>query len=246
VVTIVRALWGDEHVANWPKALRDAQLSIAGQPKPPLDHLIFGYGQQNLNFLRNCGVDAVLANKAAIVDFSGCGNRDTIDRSPYGQVNYGLSMWIHKIDSIHQAFQRGVEEVVWLDWDVIYRNPDGDVLERLNTGPDFQGRLRSYHRSPTVYCGACWYFRSAALVQDIFDAMLTLRDFSRTDEYVATERVSRKFFDGEASSWERHRQAGLDNPYLFDVRSNAVPSDCQSVFYKGAGASRTPRWRTVA
>lgn len=246
MVTIVRALWGDEHVANWPKALRDVQLSIAGQTKPQLEHLIFGYGQQNLNFLRNCGADAILANQSAVVDFNCCDKRDVIYRGPYGQVNYGLSMWIHKIDAMREAFKRGAEEILWLDWDVIYHHTYGGTLQQLNTGPQFQGRLRSYHRSPTVYCGACWYFRSALLVNELFDAMLTLRDFTKTDEYVATELVSRKFFNGEKASWERHRHAGLDNPELFDVRSNAVPSDCHAMFYKGAGASKTPRWRPVA
>jgi hypothetical protein len=194
------------------------------------------YGKQNAQWLRNYGFTPILLSESAVVDFNGVGNREYEGRGPRGTFNYGISMWQHKSYAIQRAFDYGVDEVVWVDWDTSIKG-DLKVLDELINGPPFQGRMRHYKQRWSgggryfVYHGGCYYMRSP----DVFVECDKVRPSAPyvTDEAIVTTAVNNVFFGGREATVEEHRAAGYDNPRLHSLRVNAMGSNEQSVFFEG-------------
>ena len=138
----VRFLFGDSIVARRGKVLGDAERLLAEELQPsPL--VTFAYGHGNYDWLRQRGVDAVLASEHPVIDWDLVGRRDPKDN---GQLNYGgYSIWRMKLDAIMRAFQ-WFDELVFLDFDAHLRKPlPSDFWERLRQGRPIQMPLIGYH-----------------------------------------------------------------------------------------------------
>jgi hypothetical protein len=248
MITFLHALWGDELVASWPKALRDAQWGVSWRNQPDIEcnRLVFAYGHANYRWLELFGLEPILAHEDAIVDFDGIGNREHEGRGSRGVFNYGLSAWQHKSHAIQLAFaEHNIDEAIWLDWDTQYHNREQlDWFEQLKEGPPFQGRMRYYKRKHSgggrhrVYHGGCYYLRNA----DVFIESNHIRKAAPyvTDEATTTTAVNNLYFDGRDAAVEEHRAKGLDNPKLHSLRINGMAGKFKSLFYEGTMARSPP------
>jgi len=247
-ITFVRALWGDELVATWPKTMRDIAYCKDWRHTPDIGAkaIVFAYGRQNKRFLTMYGVDAMLIHRKAVVDFDGVGSREHDGRGILGIINYGLSMWVHKTYAIRRAFAFGATEVIWLDWDTLYRGEEKlEYYDTFKDGPEFQSRMRGYKKPISgggrrwAYHGGCYYFRSPRVCEEAD----RLRKAARyvTDEALITTAINNMYFDGREATPQEHRDAGFDNPLLHSTRVNAVKCDEQSL-YKESKLIRGPRF----
>lgn len=241
-ITLVNALWGDVLVRAYPKVLNDVQDVVSlsdncrGMPSS-FPRMVFAYGVANFNFLKAYGFKPIQLSHHPLVDFQGVGDRTHEGRGQMGETNFGYSLWQHKTHAIRQAFERGAEAVIWLDWDTRICNLDMQVIELLHEGPEFQGRIRRYlHVQPgtgtkDVYHGGCYYARSPRVFEEI--DRLTPQMPHTTDEARAMLAVQNLFFGGQKVPVETHREFGFDNPRFYESRGNAVPSSERPVFHEG-------------
>jgi hypothetical protein len=175
----VRAIWGDDEVSTWQKTKDDVRRWAAGPRIANFPEVFFAFGRRNAELLEPHGVDVALASEEHVENFSGKPNRRTELDNGFGQVNYGVSMWMHKLATIRQAFRiYRPRAIVWLDVDTrMLRQPDERMLKMLSRGPAFQGRLKR-HKNPQCpwrgtrdemkmsYHGGCYYIRDAAIVRE--------------------------------------------------------------------------------
>jgi hypothetical protein len=245
MITWVHALWGDELVANWPKALFDVQYGL-WRTKPNVGRtLAFAYGEQNYRWLAYNGLTPTLAHHQAVVDFHGTGDREGDGRGPRGWINYDVSAWQHKHHAIALAFDHGADEVIWLDWDTKFNsNARLAWLDTLRNGPVFQGRMRRYLRRQgrrwrkLIYHGGCYYLRSVAMLNEI--ERLRQTSPKAREGVLTTLAADVLFFNGSEVPAVNHRRLGLDNPQLYSTARNAVASDTASLFQSAStGRSHT-------
>ena len=237
-ITFVHALWGDEQVASWPKILWDIQWGWSWRTKPErFDRMVFAYGKQNWRYLRMFGLSPVLVSDDPVVDFLGVGNREAQGRGLRGTYNYGISMWEHKRHAICEAFSRGAECILWLDWDTRYKNRDESLFDKLHGGPEFQGRLRHYKNLASagglrdVYHGGCYYMRSSRVMEEV----KRIRPEAKyvTDEALVTSAINNLHFNGRQASPQEHFSAGFDNPQLHGTRVNCSDSKFEPMYFEG-------------
>jgi hypothetical protein len=253
MITWLHALWGDELVAGWPKILRDIQQCPWRNANyfEGGNRLVFAYGSQNFRWLDLFGLNPILVHDDPIVDW--CDVKDRTHSRPNhpvnGSVNYGVHMWHHKQHAITLAFERGVTELIWLDWDTrINANAAKECLSRLADGPDFQGRMRFYvRRKPGIelkrfYHGGCYYMRSPEVVLEANRLRLDMPYLA--DEVLMTIAINNLHFSGRSADPEEHEAAGFNNGRLHGVKHNAVtykPDDKQqSLYYEGRVVGRKP------
>lgn len=143
---IVRALWGEGKDSDFPIPPYESTLkAIAGTVKARTyqheKNVIYAYGHDNQTFLQQQGLASVLISADPIVNWDNAEQRNPSDGN---RVQWGLSMWRHKLDAIHHALYQA-EAVIWLDWDCRQVAPlPLDFWEKLAAGPPFRASLRSY------------------------------------------------------------------------------------------------------
>lgn len=138
----VSGLWGDQHVQRRSKVKRDIanMLKREFQPEP---RIAYCYGQENFDYLTRLGLSTRLADDSPVKDFLQSGNRSPNES---GNVNFGVSMWRHKLEILDLALQE-FDEVIWLDWDCWLHAPlPPEFWEHLNNGARLQASLRMYRR----------------------------------------------------------------------------------------------------
>lgn len=180
----VRGLWGEGEdgerpTLTLPKTLQDIQNSLAAKFQPePL--IVYCWGTENQNFLKSHEVESIPVSKRPIENYSGDPETPRGDIDPVvGRVNYGVSMWRHKLESLCMALQIH-QQVVWLDWDVhqVQAIPN-DFWSILRAGPEIQAALRGYRRPQCpwrprrgrglVVHGGFIYCRSLLLIERVIE-----------------------------------------------------------------------------
>jgi hypothetical protein len=170
----IDGLWGDEKVAKWPRALASAAYAILNDMHPLTSHT-YAYGRSNHRFLNWLGVSAELLGEEGVCRWkSEQAGRDELDKH-YGKhkydglVNWGVSLWRHKLEIIHKAV-REFGEVVWLDWNCwqVSEVPPHfwDVLRK---GKPIQALLCKSSRGNLGVNGSFIYCRSEQAILDILD-----------------------------------------------------------------------------
>ncbi len=141
--TCVRALWGDPIIKPYPSALRAmAALSDNKCRKPPT--VYYCWGEWNHDFLSRLGIASILVDAKPV---SAWGSEESRNAGPNGYVNYGMSIWRHKLEAIRLALQTH-DAVIWLDADVMLtsRRVPKSYWRVLSQGQPLQAVLRSYRR----------------------------------------------------------------------------------------------------
>ena len=184
----VRGFWGDSD-PSYPtttrtKTLRDIRKSLAAEFQPePL--IVYCWGTENFEFLKSLGVEAELVSERPIEDYSnGKTPRDAINPKGKGKINYGVSMWRHKLECIRMALRNYGKQVIWLDWDVHQIRPiPSHFWAYLEVGRPIRAALRSYKRPQCpwrpradrrlVVHGGFIYCRWLALIEQIIEVHST-------------------------------------------------------------------------
>ncbi len=239
----VRALWGDIEMITHAKALADVKACLARQSDLGIPLRVYCFGQKNLQFLERAGCEATILETSPVVDWNRTRAREPEDQ---GRINYGLSQWRHKLEAVMAALNApaaGKTGVIWLDWDTVVNRPvDGVLTRSLAMGPPFQGRLRQYHTAHApwrpaefgqrrVYHGGCFYVREPAIIQKAIGVQAK-RYPHMPDETALSWYVDRKMLDGPQQP-AAHREAGIDNPWLYSTKDNVVASTLKSYFSEG-------------
>lgn len=239
-IIAVRALWGDERVVTHRKSIADARR--AASQSLGIEQHVYCYGLDNQRFVRDAGIEPTLLNTEGIVNWEGT----DIPRNPEeeGRINWGLSMWRHKLEALIAAFNdQKPAGIIWLDWDTIISRPVDHVLrDRLSVGARFQGRNRQYcnphapWRSPEfgkrrIYHGGCFYVRDAEIVRAAIKIQAEQYRLM-TDETALTKVVDDVILGGERHP-EQHRVMGVDNPLLYSTNHNVLPSNEPACFQEG-------------
>lgn len=207
---IVRALWGEGQWARYPippykDTLKAIRNTVAADTWRHEKTMVFSYGAGNAQFLWKQGVQNSRVAEAPIVRWR---DSPSTERSPTdgNRVQWGLSMWRHKLDAIAKAL-RSHDAVIWLDWDCrqIESLPP-DFWSRLADGPPYRASLRQYkgpqagwrteRRSDKrlVPHGAWQYYRA-----DWIDSIIKMHATTcpeKTDEVAAA-----RFLDAYHGEW---------------------------------------------
>jgi len=224
---IVHALWGDEIVETYQKTLNDVVEWCKREHR--CGDVTYAFGEQNLSFLKDMGIPARALTIEPIHNFG----RE--HRMPHGwknTINYGLTMWRHKLEAIREAL-RSYPSMIWLDWDTVCdKPPDDDLWCNLHRGPAFQGRYRQMYRPlcpwrgetegrRRAWHGGCFYVRSLAIVDR---AIRLMEDHypDHHDETVWTKAVDEIYFDSESVEPINYTVKQFDNFLLYSTRKNVV------------------------
>jgi hypothetical protein len=250
---MVRALFGDCLVDTWDKAKRDAQECLARGHLLP-GTLVYAFGQVNSDLLGELGIAHRMlpCNPGeGVKDFLGLGTRKISGWR--GSVNYGISIWRHKLEAVKLALCEQ-ESVIWCDWDTrIIKLPDAALYALLAHGPEFQGRYRQYRRSMCLwrrndklpherkaFHGACFYVRGQYMCDKAIGIMESEDYRLQIDEPVMTLAVDMKYFEGQlmrrvVPEPEQYRDAGIDNPRFHTTHRDVLknPEGVRSYFAEG-------------
>ncbi len=217
-VAFVSGLWGDEIVRRVPKVLDDIHTMLK-RPIQPEPRVAYCYGRQHFDFVKNLGLETRLASEAPLEKFSEAEERNPNDR---GNVNYGVSMWRHKLEIMHLAAQE-FDALVWLDWDSWLHYPlPADFWERLAQGAEIQASLRQYKRRQCRWRStdirkvpsAAWVYLRGS---DITARMLELHTEM---PHLREEQIMAYVTDQMSGGWqspETYKNNGFE-PYCFRVR----------------------------
>ena len=242
----VRAIWGqgpssDAPVASYGSAIAAAAHPSAYQRNKLRDQtVVYCWGEWNFQFISNIGWVPTLASHSSIQNFAG----DDTPHSPTngGRINYGISMWRHKLESMRLAMQTW-QEIVWLDWDVhiICRLPS-EFWEHLRDGQPLRLAQKSYTRPQCNWRdgrdnqrislhGAMIYCRDASLIDDAIRIMHT--------EYPnqSDEQSFAKLIDDRTDGWlgiNGHREHGYDLP-MYDPRRLTVLKPEPPIIFRNEG-----------
>ena len=243
MITLVRALWGDEQIMNWPHVMRDAQWYAARRIKAGEElgckELIVAFGYQNHRFLERWRLKPVLVDRNPVIGHPRRRNRRGSDT--LGYLAHGQSIWRHKFFSMLHAFENGADEVIWLDWDIIWDAKQKDVLDMRAGQPAFQGRVRKFKIIGPRYGGGCLYFGSRHVLEAAMRKAVSMP--YADDQTVVTLLANDLYFDSrEDVSAHEHRHMGVDNPRLYSTKLNAVKSDCKPLFTENVIDCKLPRF----
>ena len=243
MITLVRALWGDEQIMNWPHVMRDVQWYAARRIKAGEElgcvELIVAYGKQNYAFLKRWGLEAVLVDRNPVIGHPRRRNRRGADT--LGYLAHGQSIWRHKLLAMLYAFEHGTDEVVWLDWDIIWDAKQKDVLDMKAGQPAFQGRVRKFKITGPRYGGGCLYFGSRHVLEATLQKAGSIP--YADDQTIVTLLANDLYFDSRNDvAAEEHRCMGIDNPRLYSTKLNAVDSDCKPLFTEKIADCKLPRF----
>jgi len=243
MITLVRALWGDEQIMNWPHVMRDAQWYAAKKIKAGeelgCNELIVAFGDQNFRFLVRWGLKPMGLDRNPVIGNPRRRNRKGSDT--LGYLAHGHSIWRHKFLAMHYAFECGADGVIWLDWDIIWDVRQKDMLDMLGNQPAFQGRVRKFKVVGPRYGGGCLYFGSVHVLEAAINkaAFIPYAD----DQTIITLLANDLYFDGRNDvSADEHRHIGIDNPRLYSTKLNAVESDCKPLFTEKIIDCKLPRF----
>lgn len=149
----VRGLWGEAQDAKHPtsghgRALQAAKRSCRA-PHQPEPQVVYVWGNENFAALERFRLNLVLVSPDPLTNY---GTTDVArDCTSRGQVNWGVSMWRHKLEAIRMALDHH-PAIVWLDWDTHQvANLPPDFWQRLAAGQPFQGSLRQYKRKQCLW-----------------------------------------------------------------------------------------------
>jgi hypothetical protein len=115
----IRGIFGDHEIAKWPKIIVDAVTNVNGRHHPPKIET-YCYGKVNSSILNWLRVGYRVLSNDPVQQWEFAGEKRSPSSSGMaksrGMVNYGVSIWRHKLEIIHTALQER-KAVVWLDWD---------------------------------------------------------------------------------------------------------------------------------
>lgn len=153
----LRGLWGQgpdagpNQTETLDKTRHDISRSLKVKHQPtPLT--VGAYGRENFQHLKGLGVRwPVLLNPRPIVNFEYSDQARVSQNN--GRINWGLSMWRHKLEIIKWGLGLS-DEVVWLDWDIhqVAEMPQ-DFWERLRDGAPLRAALRCYQNPQCMWRG---------------------------------------------------------------------------------------------
>jgi hypothetical protein len=156
-----------------------------------------------------------------------------------GHVNWGFSIWRHKLEVLRQAVaDHG--EIVWLDWDVVLTRPlPGDFWGTLSAGPSFRATLVQYRRHVCRWRKsdqggyqplAAWiYCRDPGLIDD---ALGWHDDNPTRSEQVALAWALDQRMPRDAAFSRRWRHDSLETPY-FRCRESVIDAKNKPLFRFG-------------
>lgn len=159
------------------KVLTNIQQSRLHRHK--VEAVTYVFGLENFSFLKSHGIQAEIMDHRPVVNFR---NEPDRGRDVEGHVNYGSSMWRHKLIIIQHALAR-FGQVVWLDWDCQLMEPlPADFWQRMEAGAPFQAALTCYKKLQKavwrpyngwdrfiVPCGSFVYCRSPHAIKSILE-----------------------------------------------------------------------------
>lgn len=172
----IRALWGDNTVCTYQKALLDIQ-ERSGRLDCEYPLYCVAYGEHNAAFLRKRGYDNIIT-RAEQLPIQYAANLDRprpVSKRRPGTVVDGVMMWWHKLDAIRVVMHgSGASDAIWLDWDTkILKTPDEAMWRMLREGPAFQGAECPWKSSRApwrtgnkwAFHGGCYYVRGVELIE---------------------------------------------------------------------------------
>lgn len=232
--TFIRGLWGEAADSEYPTHTLpatlyeiDKSLQKTHQPQPTT---VYCWGDANFAFLQSRGANTVLASHEPIANYSGNPKTPRGEIDSMGRINFGLSMWRHKLESFRLALQQ-YEHVIWLDWDVHQIRPlPTDFWSTLAKGQPIQAVLRQYRRPQCpwrllgkriVVHGAFVYCRSLLLIERTID--VHAQHFSYYTDETAISFVIDELLGGWPGINE-YRNAGF-SPSCYDQRKKYVHPD---------------------
>jgi len=227
--TFVHGLWGEtagseNPTLTLPRTLKAIRHAVAAEHQPePL--VVYCYGEDNREFLREHGIEPLLCSPDPIHNFlPGVSNRNCQSK---GRLNWGLNFWRHKLDCIQRALDNH-DEVVWLDWDVRQLRPLDDFWSTLREGPPIQAALRAYKRPQCgwrargqrtfVPHGAFIYCRSLVVICRVID--LHIREHPTCTDEIAIAHAIDELLGGWTVP-DKYRDHGFE-PTVYDQRRKYV------------------------
>ena len=177
--TFIRGLWGDAEISKWPKSLADVATTAINKHHPTYIHT-YVYGKTNSHYLSWLRVEHKTISLSPVNNWGSTDERKASKRGRekhWGDVNWGVSIWRHKLEIIKQGLI-DYGEVVWLDWDCwqMSEMPE-DFWTLISSGQPLQASMLHFTRPRLTWRegeatkfmphGAFIYCRDIAIIAEL-------------------------------------------------------------------------------
>lgn len=230
--TFVRGLWGfPKELASgiWQNVDR-ARSDIESArlfPHQPTPIRYYVYGCENAEHLDALGYETILLADEPLLNFTGAADRNP---SPDGKVQYGLSVWRHKMEVMKTAILESGGPICWLDWDVNTDQPiPPDFWDCLDAGQSLQLKIMRFVRPQCPWRGAdtrllghggLIYCRDVGFIQDAIN-------WQAENPLYTDEHAFSWVIDQHTGGWkgiEFYHRDGWE-PYCYHCRKQPYPAD---------------------